>query len=46
MGMANRIERLQGDFLRGGIGDEIKFHLVNWKRICTLLNQVGWEFAT
>jgi hypothetical protein len=24
------LEKLQRDFLWGGIGDEFKFHLVNW----------------
>ena len=33
--MANRIEKLQRDFLWGGIGDEPKFHLVKWATICT-----------
>ena len=28
--VANRIEKLQRDFLWGGIGDEPKFHLVKW----------------
>jgi len=34
VGVANRLEKLQRDFLRGGIGDEFKFHIVNWLRIC------------
>ena len=33
--MSNRIEKLQRDFLWGGIGDEPKFHLVKWATICT-----------
>ena len=28
--VANRIAKLQRDFLWGGLGDEPKFHLVNW----------------
>jgi hypothetical protein len=35
--VANRLERLQRNFLWGGIGDEFKFYLVNWARICTLV---------
>ena len=34
MGVARRIEKLQRDFLWGEIGDEFKFHLVNWRKIC------------
>jgi hypothetical protein len=33
--VANRLEKLQRDFLWGGLGDEFKFHLVNWSQICT-----------
>jgi hypothetical protein len=29
VGVANHIEKLQCDFLWGGIGDEFKFHFVN-----------------
>jgi hypothetical protein len=32
---------VQRDFLWGGIGDEAKFHLVNWNRICTPLHSGG-----
>jgi hypothetical protein len=35
VGVANRLEKLQIDFLWGGIGDEFKFHLVNWRTICS-----------
>ena len=37
VGVATRLERLQRDFLCSGIGDEFKFHLVNWARICTMI---------
>ena len=32
--MANRIGKLQRNFLWGGIGDEPKFHLVKWATVC------------
>lgn len=31
MSVARRIEKLQCDFLWGGMGDEHKYHLVNWQ---------------
>jgi hypothetical protein len=39
--MANQLDKLQRDFLWGGIGDEENFHLVNWNRICTPLHLGG-----
>jgi len=39
--VANRLEKIQRDFLWGGIGDEAKFHLVKWNRICTPLHSGG-----
>jgi hypothetical protein len=33
--VANRLEKLKRNFLWGGIGDEFKFHLVNWSMICS-----------
>uniref|UniRef100_A0A2N9H5P7 Reverse transcriptase domain-containing protein n=1 Tax=Fagus sylvatica TaxID=28930 RepID=A0A2N9H5P7_FAGSY len=41
MSVARRIEKLQRDFLWGGMGDEHKYHLVNWHQICTPLQQGG-----
>jgi hypothetical protein len=41
VGVANRLDKLQRDFLWGGIGNEAKFHLVNWNRICTPLKSNG-----
>jgi hypothetical protein len=32
--VAKRLEKIQEDFLWGGVGDEFKFHLVNWSTIC------------
>ena len=39
--VASRIARLQRDFLWGGLGDEPKFHLVNWSTVCTPLSLGG-----
>jgi hypothetical protein len=41
VGVANRLETFQRDFLWDGIGDEAKFHLVNWKKICTRIKMGG-----
>jgi hypothetical protein len=35
LGVANRIEKFQRDFLWGGINEEFKFHLVKWSNICS-----------
>jgi hypothetical protein len=32
--VANRMEKIQRNFLWGGLGDEFKYHLVNWHSIC------------
>ena len=34
MGVAHRIEKIQRDFLWGGLGEEFKYHLVSWDRVC------------
>jgi hypothetical protein len=39
--VANRLNKLRSDFLWGGIGDEAKFHFVNWNMICTPLHSSG-----
>jgi hypothetical protein len=41
VGDVHRLERLQRDFLWGGIGDEVKFHQVNWHKICTPIKSSG-----
>jgi hypothetical protein len=38
--VARRIEKLQRDFLWGGLDEEPKFHLVHWKKVCEPL--YGW----
>jgi hypothetical protein len=32
--VVRRIEKLQRDFLWGGLGDEVKHHLVSWDEVC------------
>jgi hypothetical protein len=39
--VARRLEKLQRDFLWGGMGDEHKYHLVNWQQICAPLQHGG-----
>ena len=39
--VAKRIEKLQRDFLWSGIGEEHKFHLVNWTQICKPVQNGG-----
>jgi hypothetical protein len=39
--VANRIEKLQRDFLWGGIGDEFKYHLVSWSKVCSPIPEGG-----
>ncbi|XP_042965576.1 uncharacterized protein LOC122299388 [Carya illinoinensis] len=39
--IAQRLEKLQRDFLWGGIGEEFKYHLVGWDKICTPLRDGG-----
>jgi hypothetical protein len=41
MSIARRIKKLQRDFLWGGLEDERKFHLVNWKTACLPLHGGG-----
>jgi hypothetical protein len=39
--VANRIEKLQRDFLWGGLGDEFKYHLVSWSKVCSPVSVGG-----
>ncbi|XP_041019121.1 uncharacterized protein LOC121261047 [Juglans microcarpa x Juglans regia] len=39
--VANRIEKLQRDFLWSELGEEFKFHQVNWSTVCTPISGGG-----
>jgi hypothetical protein len=39
--VAKKLERLQREFLWSGLGDETKFHLVNWNRVCSPIKVGG-----
>jgi hypothetical protein len=39
--VAKRIEKIQRDFLWGGMNDEAKFHLVEWEKVCSPINEGG-----
>jgi hypothetical protein len=39
--IARRLERLQRDFLWDGPGGESKFHMVNWRTICSPFPRAG-----
>jgi hypothetical protein len=39
--VAKRIESVQYDFLWGGVGEEFKFHLVNWRKVCSPIQEGG-----
>jgi hypothetical protein len=41
VGVANRLEKLQKDVLWGGLDNEPKFHLVNWKKVGTPIQLGG-----
>ena len=41
VGVADRMEKIQRDFLWGDLGEEIKFHLYNWNTVCTLVQLGG-----
>ncbi|KAG6720010.1 hypothetical protein I3843_03G038700 [Carya illinoinensis] len=42
--VANRLEKLFRDFLWRDLGEEAKFHLVSWDKICTPLSCGGLGF--
>ena len=39
--VANRIEKVQRNFLWDGFGDEPKIHLVKWASVCSLISSGG-----
>ena len=39
--VANRIEKLQRDFLWYGMGDEFKIHFVGWDKVCAPIANSG-----
>jgi hypothetical protein len=39
--VAKRIEKIQRDFLWGGMNDEAKFHLVDWAKVCSPIDEGG-----
>jgi len=41
VGVANSIEKLRRNFLWGGIGEEFKFHLVSWSKVCSSMSEGG-----
>uniref|UniRef100_A0A2N9H6M3 Reverse transcriptase zinc-binding domain-containing protein n=1 Tax=Fagus sylvatica TaxID=28930 RepID=A0A2N9H6M3_FAGSY len=42
--VASRIDKIQRDFLWGGMGEGKKFHLVKWSQICQPINLGGLGF--
>ena len=44
MSVALHIDKIQRDFLWGRLGEEKKFHLVNWNQICQPLKSGGLGF--
>jgi hypothetical protein len=39
--VAKRIESIQCGFLWGGMGEDFKFHLVNWPKVCSPIREGG-----
>jgi hypothetical protein len=41
LAVAKHIESIQSGFLWGGMGEEFKFHLVNWRKVCSPVREGG-----
>jgi hypothetical protein len=39
--VAKHIEKIQRDFLWGGMNDDFKFHLVEWDKVCSPIDEGG-----
>jgi hypothetical protein len=39
--VAKRIEKIQRDFLWGGMNDDFKYHLVEWDKVCSPIDEGG-----
>jgi hypothetical protein len=39
--IANHIEKIQWDFLWGGLGEEFKYHFVSWSKLCSPITEGG-----
>jgi hypothetical protein len=39
--VAKRIEKIQRDFLWGGMNDDFKYHLLEWDKVCTPIAEGG-----
>jgi hypothetical protein len=39
--VTKKLEQLQNEFLWSGMGDETKFHLINWHRVCSPIKVGG-----
>jgi hypothetical protein len=39
--VAKCIEKIQRDFLWGGMNDDFKYHLVKWDKVCTPIDKGG-----
>jgi hypothetical protein len=40
-GVANRLEKLQCNFLWDGLGDEFEYHQVSWSKVCSSISEGG-----
>jgi hypothetical protein len=43
--VAKRIEKIQRDFLWGGLIDEAKLHLVEWDKVCSPMDDGGLSYG-